>query len=305
VELFTVKPGVKFNLARLKEYLPTTELVLFFGKLYDLNAMQLSQLLAMTHDSTLAEALLVDNGSHSHDLQDYLLEIGYERWIDGGELSFDKTEPEGVLLPEVWKSLEVEIAKSIKDVAAKLATVVAHMPGKQGHMVFNSMMVMNAKRPILGDYRAAIQHDHQADNLVVLDVSGSMTEDTVRTIIEDVVAMSYMANAHLAIVSDTATVWGPGEYNVDTVLEAAEYSGTHYEALANLFEGREWGVVVTIADYDSSRAAMDAFRQVDGSIEKLLDISLVERPTYLSEVLGTQAKDREQLLVAASYWACR
>ena len=73
-----------------------------------------------------------------------------------------------------------------------------------------------------------------------------------RTIVEDVVALSWEADAHLAIVSNTCTHWFPGEYSVSAVLNAAEYGGTHYEELAPLFENYDWGVVITIADYDSS-----------------------------------------------------
>jgi hypothetical protein len=307
MQLFTVKPGVKFNLARLKEFLPDVETALFFGKLYGMNAQGMSSLLSrLGLAPSLTHFLLDDEGAHSLELQSYLLDLGYEQLIEDGEITFEDVDPpEGLLLPEVWKSLELEIATSIRDVAEKLKDVVSHMPGKEGEMLFKSMMMLNARRPVLGDYRATIHHSRQLDNLVVLDVSGSMTEMTIRAIIEDVVAMSYMANAHLAIVSDTATVWGPGEITVDSVLKTAEYGGTQYETLVDLFDHRTWGVVVSIADYDSAPAAMEAFEQIDGRIEKLLDISLVSRPTFLSEVLGTQAVEREQLLIASSDWSCR
>jgi hypothetical protein len=305
-EIIEVKPGIRFVKPILLEILPDTETVLFFAKVYDLDVVQLSHLMAVTHKSTVANALLKNGGEHSTELQSYLLELGYEYLINEGQIRFDTAAapPAGEILPEVWKSLQVEIAKSIKDVAAKLKDVVAHMPGKEGQMVFKSMMMVNAKRPILGDYRATITHARQPDNLVVLDVSGSMSARTIREIITDVVALSYLANAHLAIVSDTATVWGPGEYDVDTVLAAAEYSGTHYEALVGLFDGKDWGVVVAIADYDSSNAAHEAFKQVRGSIEQLFDISLVNRQTYLSEVLSLLAKDVRPLLMAADNYCC-
>lgn len=305
-ELIEVKPGIKFSLSVLREILPTTELVLFFGKVYNLDVVQLSHLLAATHHSTVAQALLKQDGEHSHELQDYLLELGYEGMLESGAIRFseDADLPEGEILPEVWKSLEIQIAKSVKDVADKLKDVVAHMPGKQGHMVFQSMLMVNSKRPVLGDYRAKIEHERQPDNLVILDVSGSMSERTIRDIVEDVVALSYMANAHLAIVSDTATHWGPGEYDVASILSAAEYSGTHYETLVGLFENTHWGVVVTIADYDSSNAAHTAFSRVSGTIEQVLDISLVNRQTYLSEVVGTLAKDVKPLLMAADSYCC-
>jgi hypothetical protein len=203
------------------------------------------------------------------------------------------------VLPELWKAAEVQVAASIQEVADKLKEVVGAMPGKQGEMVFRSLMTVNAKRPLLGDYKAAVHHAPQRENLVILDVSGSMTEHTIATIIEDVVALSWLANAHLAIVSDTATHWGPGEYDAAAVLKVAEYCGTHYETLSALLD-QDWGVVVTIADYDSSPSAQRAIKNCQGQIEQLLDISLVDRPTYLAEVVGQLAKDVRPLLVAAT-----
>ena len=126
-----------------------------------------------------------------------------------------------------------------------------------------------------------------------------MSQNTIRTIAGDVVALGMKADATLALVSSTARVWDPGTYGLDDVLHAAQYRGTHYETLAPLLN-QPWGVVVTIADYDSS---MDACRYLRdnapmGSIEKLLDISLVGKPTYLAECVGQFAKVIEPLLVA-------
>ena len=124
-----------------------------------------------------------------------------------------------------------------------------------------------------------------------------MSETTVRAIVEDVVALGYKANAHLAIVSETATVWEPGNYGVQDVLKVAEYGGTYYEKLAPLFN-KDWGTVITIADYDSSQ---DAYRYIGanckGRIGQVLDLSLVNRPTYLAEVVGQLAHSVEPLLV--------
>jgi hypothetical protein len=302
--LVEVKPGVMFSLASLKEFLPDTETALFFGKLYKLDAYQLGNLLSRLFNSSVFQALTRDDGTHSHELQDYALALGYDEQIEMGAISFKDDTVQGELLPELWESLEVDIAKAIDDVMLKVKDVVAHMPGKEGRMLFQSLMQVNAKRPVLGDYKARVQHDPQLPNLVVFDVSGSMTEATVETIASSVVSMSYMANAHLAIVSDTATHWGPGEFDTDAVLSRAEYSGTHYETLAPLFDNEAWGVVVCIADYDSSRAAESAFAKVNGSIELLLDISLVNRPTYLAQVLEPLAKETKPLLIAADYYCC-
>ena len=300
-DLLEVKPGVKFSKATLQQALPDVETTLFFAKLYKLDAAQLSTLLAILFNTPLIHAVCGEAGKHSSELQDYIItDLGYEYLFESGEISF-KEPPKGELLPEIWKDLEVTIAQSITDVAEKLKTVVGALPGKQGEMVFQSMMKVNAKRPVIGDYRAKVHHAPQREHLVILDVSGSMTQETIETIVEDVVAMSYMANAHLAIVSMTTTHWNPGEYSTDAVLAAAEFSGTCYETLAPLFQNQDWGVVVTIADYDSSRAAAVEIAKQNGHIETVLDISLVNRPSYLAEVVGQLATEVRPLLVGTDY----
>ena len=297
-QLIEITPGVRFSLATLKKGLPNIETALFLAKLYKLNASEVSNLLSTVfNENRVVQALTNEGGEHSSDLQDYVLELGYEYLLESGDITFGADIPHGEVLPEVWKDLEVTIAKSIQEVAEKLKDVVGALPGKQGEMVFKSMQMVNAKRPIIGDYKARIHHAPQREALLIQDVSGSMSETTVKTIIEDVVALSYMANAHLAIVSDTSTHWGPGEYSVDAVLKVAEYSGTHYETLAGLLE-QDWGVVITIADYDSSPAAKEAIAKCTGHIQQVLDISLVGRPTYLSEVVGQLADEIKPLLVA-------
>jgi hypothetical protein len=176
--------------------------------------------------------------------------------------------------------------------------VVGVMPGKAGEMVFESLRTMNARRPVLGDYKARVNHPRHRPNLVILDVSGSVTAETIKVLVGDVVALSWKADASLAIVSNTTTVWEPGEFSEEEVLRAAEYGGTHYETLAGLFD-RDWGVVVTIADYDSSASAKTAIAQCRGNIEQVLDISLVSKPTYLAEVVGQLATDVRPLLIAS------
>lgn len=301
--LIEVKPGMKFSVAALKQILPDVETIMFFARLYELDAQQLGNLLATLTGSTVAQALTAEGGTHSTELQDYICDIGYEYLINEGAVVLGEKQPKGEILPELWASLEIEVARSIKQVAEKLVNAVGHMPGKQGQMAFKSMMVMNAKRPTLGDHKAYIHHAPEKQNLVILDVSGSMTEDTVRTILDDVIALAYMANAHLAIVSNTTTHWMPGEYSVPAVLAVAEFGGTHYETLASLLD-EDWGVVVTIADYDSSWDASRAIRNCTGSIDQVLDISLVSQPTYLSEVVGLKAKEVKPLLVAADDRCC-
>jgi hypothetical protein len=310
LDLIEVKPGVRFSLAVLKDMLPDVETCLFFGKVYELDAQQLGALLHKVLKTDLTSALFAEGHTHSNDLQDYL--VGYEDefgdWVPGivdpstfgeGDISFKPDVPKGEILPEVWASLEVEVAQSIKDVAAKLESVVAKLPGKQGQMVFQSMAKLNARRPVVGDFRAAIQHERQQTNLVILDVSGSMSADTIRRIIDDVVALSYAADAAMAVVSNTTTFWEPGSYGVDDVLRACEFAGTKYETLAPLFD-RDWGVVITVADYDSSYGAKEALARCPGRIEQLLDVSLVNRPTFLAECVGQRASEVKPLLIGSS-----
>ena len=304
--LVTIKPGVVFQLQRLKELIPDIETLLFMAKLYKLDTGQTSELVRLLFGhSDIITALLAEGGEHSMELQDFLLELGFDDLLERGMIKLvdDAPPPKGEILPQVWESLEIEIAKAIEEVIEKVGNAIQGMPGKEGKMLFQSLMTVNAKRPVLGDYKAHIHHAPHPDNLVIFDVSGSMGERTVGLVAGEVVALGYMADAHLAIVSDTTTWWEPGQYSVETVLNAAEYCGTHYETLAPLFD-RDWGTVVTIADYDSSYAALGAFKDVTGSIEQVLDISLVSRPTFLSEVLGTIAKDVRPLLVAADDRCC-
>jgi hypothetical protein len=291
--------GMKLHVATLRTMLPDIETALFFGKVFELDESDLNVVLGALFQSNVLTALTQETTMHSMDLQDYVVELGYENLIELGEIAFAPVIPHAEILPAMWEMAQVDIAKSIKDVAEKLKDVVSAMPGKQGQMMFQSMMKMNARRPIIGDYRASIKHARQAPNLVILDVSGSMSHQTVSTIIDDVVALSWQANASLAIVSNTATIWGPGEYDSTVVLKAAEFGGTHYETLSALLE-QDWGVVVTIADYDSSPSAKSALAKCKGTIELLLDISLVNCPTFLAECVGQRALETRPLLVGNS-----
>lgn len=289
----------------LIEALPDVESALWFAKALDFTAQERSALLLILFGESDVIAALTNEGDvHSTVLQDYLLELGYETQIEEGAVRFDEDAPlHGDVLPEVWQSLQLTIAASIKEVVDALGGTIGKMHGKEGRMLMQSMMTVNAKRPIIGDYRARIQHETQVPNLWILDVSGSMTETTVRKLVDEVCAGAYMANAHLAVVSDSTTVWGPGEYDSATVLQVAEFSGTHYETLAPLFD-QDWGVVVTIADYDSSRNAISAFKKAKGRVSEVFDISLVDQPTFLSEVIGTVADKVTPVLIAQDHYCC-
>lgn len=288
----------------LKEALPNVEAAVWFAKAMDFTATDRSELLYILFgESDVVRALTREGGEHSTELQDYLLEEGYEYLLNEGNVRFSTDVPKGDILPHVWESLTIQIVDSIKEVIDVVGDTIGMMPGKEGEMLIESMMKFNVRRPVFGDFLAKVKHHHQVPNLVVFDTSGSMTEETVKLIVAEVVALAYKANAHLAIVSDTATVWGPGEYDVDVVLAAAEYCGTHYETLAPLFDS-DWGAVVTIADYDSSYAAKGAFASARGRVQEVFDISLVDRPTYLSEVIGTVSAKVTPLMIANDNYCC-
>lgn len=297
LRVIEVKPGLNFSLQSLRDMLPDTETVLFFGKVFELDYHQLSELLGLVLNSTVAQALFNEGGLHSTDLQTYAISV-CPPGASKGKLKFKPDVPKGEILPEVWKSMQIEVADSIVTVARKLKDVVGLMPGKKGSMVFQSMMKMNRLRPTIGTHQAAIHHAPVKENLLILDVSSSMSRATIETIVDDVVAMAYLANMHLVIVSNTATHWEPGTFDSSSVLDEAEFGGTHYETLFNVLS-RDWGVVVCVADYDSSVAAKDHLaRTASGHIDLMLDVSLVNRPTYLAECVGQFAAEARPLLVA-------
>lgn len=299
MEVIEFMPGRKASVTALRTLLPDVETALFFAKALDMNAQQLSALLAAVFQSSVMAAL--SSGNHSTELQSYIVDSIIPD-LDHGDRSvqvkFDDV-PHGEILPHMWEAVELTVAASLKEVATKLSRVVDALPSKEGQMTFTHMAKLNRQRPTIGDFRAQIVHQRVSDNLLILDVSGSMTEHTVRAIVEDVVALSWKANAHLAIVSNTAKVWEPGTYNVQDILDAAEYGGTRYETLAPLFD-RDWGTVITVADYDSARDARLSIAGRPGKIAKVLDISLVNRTTFLAECVGQLAGSVEPLLLANS-----
>lgn len=295
--LFELAPRTYIPVTTLKEWLTEPSEVLWFGKLYKLDYRKLSELIALVlGDSTIVSVL--QEGGHSTELQDYLVEVipdeVFEEW-DSVEWNED---PQGYLLPEFWKQLEVEVADSIAEVATKLRSTLHRLPSKEGRMLFANLAKFNKQRPsTLGTYQARVNHEAVPDVLVILDVSGSMTSETIRAIAAEVVSLAWTANAHLAIVSNDTFHWEPGTYDVDSVLGKAQYGGTHYETLAPLFR-KDWGTVITIADYDSSGRAKSAISQQSGHVDQVLDISLVGQPTFLAECIGTRATKVTPLMVA-------
>ena len=293
--LFEVKPDIYLSAGTLRRHLPTVELALFFAKVYQLDYTKLSQLLRMLFNTPVVQALT--EGSHSVELQDYLVETVPTEILAEMQQFTSEPMPSSEVLVQLWKSLEVEVAKSIQEVANKLAGTLHLLPSKEGDMLFASMAKINRLRPTVGVYGAHIKHAPVPEVLVVLDVSGSMTEETIEAIVGDVVAMSYNANASLAVVSNSAFLWAPGGYSVKDVLAKAEYGGTHYEQLKPLFD-QSWGTVITIADYDSSPSAKKALANCKGHIGQVLDISLVSRTTFLAECVGQLADEVRPLMLA-------
>ena len=293
--LFEVKPDIYLSAGTLRRHLPTVELALFFAKVYQLDYTKLGQLLRMLFNTPVVQALT--EGSHSVELQDYLVETVPTEILAEMQQFTSEPMPSSEVLVQLWKSLEVEVAKSIQEVANKLAGTLHLLPSKEGDMLFASMAKINRLRPTVGVYGAHIRHAPVPEVLVVLDVSGSMTEETIEAIIGDVVAMSYNANASLAVVSNSAFLWAPGGYSVKDVLAKAEYGGTHYEQLKPLFD-QSWGTVITIADYDSSPIAKKTLANCKGRIGQVLDISLVSRTTFLAECVGQLAYEVRPLMLA-------
>ena len=295
-ELFDLGNNKKISVAALRRLLPDIETTLFFGKVYKLDAQKLGQLLQLTHESDVLTALF--EGSHSVELQSYLVDVVPDHIDVEPYIGTPEAPKDSEVLAQLFASAEVEVAESIAKVADTLAGTLDRLPSKEGQMLFKSMASLNHKRGTIGTFKASIQHQPVPDVLVILDVSGSMSAKTIRTIIDDVVALSWKANAHLAIVSNDTFLWEPGSYDSTAVLAKAQYGGTQYETLAPLFDNRSWGTVVTIADYDSSRDAKRVIAATNGSVGTVLDISLVDRPTFLGECISTIAKEVKPLLVS-------
>ena len=295
-DLFDLGNNKKISVAALRRLLPDIETALFFGKVYKLDAYQLGQLLQLTHESDVLTALF--EGSHSAELQSYLVDVVPDHIDVEPYIGTPEAPKDSEVLAQLFASAEVEVAESIAKVANTLAGTLDRLPSKEGQMLFKSMAALNHKRGTIGVHKASIVHQSVPDVLVILDVSGSMSAETIRTIIDDVVALSWKANAHLAIVSNDTFLWEPGSYDSTAVLAKAQYGGTQYETLAPLFDNRSWGTVVTIADYDSAYDAKRVIAKTNGSVGTVLDISLVDRPTFLGECISTIAQNVKPLLVS-------
>lgn len=300
--LLALNDQYKVSIRVLKEQLPDIETALFFAKLFELTAESLGVLIATLFQSPLTEALFQNGGTHSTSLQSYIIDdVVPELNVSPAGLHFtDEIPAPSEVLHALWKQEVTGIAASVKEVAATLASTLERMPTIYGQMTFQHMRSFNAQRQTLGRFQAQVQHAPSKDRLVVMDVSGSMSQSTVEQIVDEVVGLAYAVNASLAIVSTTASWWPPGGFTRARVLAAAEYGGTHYETLLPLL-AKPWESVFTVADYDSSMAAKSYLADhANTSIGTVYDYSLVGRPTFLAECLGQFASEVKPLAIAAS-----
>lgn len=302
--LHEVRPGMKVSVTTLRQLLPDVEIALFFGKAYRLDYAQLSRLLRVVLPGIdVIDALLGESHVHSIELQDYVIGVVPDHIVaEHGAGSYDDTvpAPDTELLAQLFEQATTAVARSIQEVADKLGQVLGTMSSKYGSMTFQHMHKLNVQRNSIGTYDPTIVHQRTPPRLVVLDVSGSMTQTTVERIVSEVVGLAYAINASLAIVSNNAFLWEAGTFDVDTVLDHAEYGGTHYEQLTPVFHS-DWDTVVTIADYDSAWTAREFLvRNARGRVGTVLDISLVNKPTFLAECVGQIATEVKPLLIGSS-----
>lgn len=303
LQLIEVKPGSRWPVGALRRTLKSPAWVVKFAALQDLNAVQLGALLRLLFPGVdIVQALGMEAGEHSHSLQSYVVQLGYDTQVYEGVDLPDRDQPpskEELLLAQIFEHLAVKVAEDIVDAMDIVTNAMQSMPGKDGRLAMKTLLKQDRRTKKIGLAEMQVAHHHKPKNLVVFDTSGSMGEDTVGRIASAVKALAVKADAYLAIVSNTTTVWGPGEFTVEAVLDHAEFMGTHYETLAPLFD-EDWGTVVTIADYDSAWGAKDALAKAPGRIEQLLDISLVDCPTFLAECLAQLADEVRPLMVAKS-----
>lgn len=305
VEIMELRPGLHISKQALRNLLPDVDTALFFGKVYQLDFSQLSYLITELFNSDVIQALFGEGHAHSSDLQDYLVDVvpdHIQAQHGGLQASDEAPSVDTDILVQAFESARTTVASSIAEVAEKLADVLERFPSKYGQMTFQHLRQLNVQRGTIGTYAPVITHQRVARRLVVLDVSGSMTQYTVERIAGEVVGLAYDIEAYLAIVSEDAFLYEPGTYNTDTVLRDAQYMGTHYEMLTPIFHS-DWATVVTIADYDSSLSAKNHFaRYARGKVGEVIDFSLVNQPTFLAEVVGQIASKVTPVLMGTSYY---
>lgn len=298
--VYRLSNSLAFSKAFLTEALTTVDEALFFGKVYELDAQELSTLLLFLFpDKDVVQELT--NGVHATELQSYIEQIDIVpmhtvvQYSSGPDAQLNSE-----VLAQLWEAAEIMIASSVSDVAMGLYKVMDRLPKHEASMAFRHLNKLNIRRNSIGDFRAVIHRDEKDRKrkvLVVLDDSGSMTSGTIQAIAEDVVALSYKANASLVQVSNSARFHRAGTFSVKDVLDVAEYGGTEYSKLKPIFD-EDWDEVITIADYDSHLSAMRTLATCTGRIGMVTDVSLVNRTTYLSECLSQLADDSRQVMLA-------
>src|SRR6478736_5748739 len=75
LELFEFKPGRHAQVRALARLLPDVETALFFGKVMELNYVQLGDLLQKLFKTSAIAALFGGSAEHSVDLQDYIVDV--------------------------------------------------------------------------------------------------------------------------------------------------------------------------------------------------------------------------------------
>lgn len=301
---FEVRPGLFVSWDTLRRLLPDVETALFFAKVYGLNYSKLGELLSSLFQIDVVTALFGEGASHSSSLQDYIVDtVPPEVYAERGLDSFDSDAvgPDEQLLVQLVENERIVIAESIQEVAEKISAVLDQMPSKAGEMTFRYLREFNRQHGAIGTYGAHIVHrtEEVKPRLVILDVSGSMSQHTIERIVTPVVAMAYSIDASLAIVSNSTFWFEAGAFGVQDVLDKAEYGGTHYETLRTVLD-EDWETVITIADYDSSMSALEFLGQrCKGKINEVLDVSLVSRPTFLAQCVGQFARSVRPIVISS------
>lgn len=300
LDIIRLSDQTAISVSALRRLLPDITTALFFCKAYKLSNHQVRELLPkLFPDSEVLRTLLTEASAHSQELQDFVVDL-YPTEIQYGEVLPEEGQepPSETILAELFREASVTIADNLQVLANKLMTAIDRMPGTAGRMIFRNLAHVHRARGSIGTFEARIDHSRTSRSLVILDVSGSMSKETVDAILGDVLALTKKADAHLAIVSNNAFLWKPGEATMQAVLSASEFRGTQYASLIPVLQGT-WDTVITIADYDSSRDTRTAIARDCKSlkIRQLYDMSLVDRPTFLAECLEFAAEQTQPLLV--------
>ena len=286
----------------LREILPDLDTALFFASVFELDYNELSMLLELVfqqHSGDVLRALL--NGQHSTELQDYVVDVVPTHVVDVQDVVWS-ADPELGLntdLVALFRNAVVPVASTLKQVGQAVGSVLDQFPSIVGQLTFEHLAKWDTRRSSVGQYKAVMKHSRDR-NLLIVDDSGSMTSETIRTLASDFVALAFELNATLALVSNSCRVFQPGTATVQGILDMMETGGTHYETLVPLFK-QQWANVLCVADYDSSLSAKEVFRRETpkGIVGQVFDISLVTRPTFLGEVVAQASNNPVQTVLVS------